>query len=156
MGRMDKIIEIGAVKLINGEIAEKFSSFVACNEKLSAEIVSLTGITDKDLVGAPEVDKVLADFFKFTADAYLVGHNVTFDYRFVQYYGEENGYMFQQKAYDTLALGQELLRGEVNNFKLNTLADYYGFTFNHHRAFDDACVTAKVFIELLKKRKKLP
>ena len=156
MGRMDKIIEIGAVKLQNGEIIEKFSSFIACNERLSAEIVALTGIRDADLVGAPEVDKVLADFFKFTDGAYLVGHNVNFDYRFVQYYGEQSGYMFQQKAYDTMTLAQELLRGEVNNFKLNTIADYYGFTFNHHRAFDDACVTAKVFVELIKKRKQLP
>ena len=156
MGRMDKIIEIGAVKLENGEISEKFSSFIACSEKLSAEIVELTGIHDADLIGAPEVDKVLADFFKFADGAYLVGHNVTFDYRFVQYYGEQNGYMFQQKTYDTMTLSQELLRGEVNNFKLNSIADYYGFTFNHHRAFDDACVTAKVFIELMKKRKQLP
>ena len=156
MGRMDKIIEIGAVKLENGEITEKFSSFIACNEKLSSEIVELTGIHDSDLIGAPEVDKVLADFFKFADGAYLVGHNVTFDYRFVQYYGEQNGYMFQQKTYDTMTLAQELLRGEVNNFKLNSIADRYGFTFNHHRAFDDACVTAKVFIELIKQRKRLP
>ncbi|MBQ2701896.1 MAG: hypothetical protein IJF64_02800, partial [Clostridia bacterium] len=156
MGRMDKIIEIGAVKLENGEITEKFSSFIACNEKLSSEIVELTGIHDSDLVGAPEVEKVLADFFKFADGAYLVGHNVTFDYRFVQYYGEQNGYMFQQRTYDTMTLAQELLRGEVNNFKLNSIADRYGFTFNHHRAFDDACVTAKVFIELIKQRKRLP
>lgn len=156
MGRMDKIIEIGAVKLENGEITQKFSSFVACSEKLSAEIIELTGIHDNDLVGAPEADKVLADFFKFADGAYLVGHNVTFDYRFIQYYGEQSGYMFNQKTYDTMTLAQELLRGEVNNFKLNTIADYYGFTFNHHRAFDDASVTAKVFIELLKLRKKLP
>jgi len=156
MGRMDKIIEIGAVKLINGEIAEKFSSFVACPEKLSPEIVELTGIHDEDLIGAPTVDKVIADFYKFTDGAYLVGHNVTFDYRFVHYYGEQNGYMFDKKTFDTLTLAQEVLRGMLANYKLNTVADHYGFTFNHHRAFDDACVTAKVFIELIKTRKSLP
>lgn len=155
MGRMDKIIEIGAVKLINGEIAEKFSSFVACKERLSQEIVTLTGIHDEDLIGAPTVDKVLADFYRFTDGAYLVGHNVMFDYRFVQYYGEQNGYMFDKKLFDTLALAQELLRGKLNNYKLNTVADYYGFTFNHHRAFDDASVTAKVFMELIKKKGRL-
>ncbi len=150
MGKMDKIIELGAVKIVNGEIVEKFSSFVACHERLSPKIIELTGIHDADLVGAPEVDQVLADFFKFTDGAVLVGHNVTFDYRFVRYYGEQNGYMFDKKQYDTMALAQELLRGKIANYKLNTIADYYGFTFNHHRAFDDACVTAKVFLELVK------
>ncbi len=155
MGRMDRIIELGAVKIVNGEIKEKFSSFVACPEKLSKEIIQLTGIEDSDLVGAPEVEKVLADFFKFTEGAILVGHNVTFDYRFVKYYGEQNGYMFEQKQYDTMTLAQEMLRGQIANYKLNSVADYYGFAFNHHRAFDDACVTAKCFIELVKAKGRL-
>lgn len=156
MGRMDKIIEIGAVKIVDGELKERFSSFVACPERLSGEIVKLTGITDEMLIGAPEIDKVIADFYKFIDGAYLVGHNVTFDYRFVHYYGEQNGYMFDSRQFDTMILAQELLRGLLPNYKLNSLADYYGFTFNHHRAFDDACVTAKIFIELIKKRGKLP
>ena len=154
-GKMDKIIEIGAVKIINGAIAEKFSSFVACNERLKKDIIELTGITDADLVGAPTVDKVLADFFKFTDGAILVGHNVTFDYRFVHYYGEQNGYMFDKKQYDTITLAQDVLRGKLPNYKLNSVADYYGFTFNHHRAFDDACVTAKAFIEMVKTKGRL-
>jgi hypothetical protein len=104
---------------------------------------------------AAVVEKVLADFYKFTDGAILVGHNVTFDYRFVKYYGEQCGYMFDKKQYDTLTLAQEVLRGQLANYKLNTVADYYGFTFNHHRAFDDACVTAKVFIELVKAKGKL-
>lgn len=156
MGKMDRIIEIGAVKLVNGDVAEKFSSFVACPDRLSPEIINLTGIRDEDLVGAPPIDKVLPDFYKFCDGCFLVGHNVQFDYRFVRYYGEENRYMFDQKQYDTLTLAQELLRGELSNYKLNTIADYYGFVFNHHRAFDDALTTAKIFIELIKKRKKLP
>ena len=155
MGKMDKIIELGAVKIVDGEIKEKFSSFVACPERLSKEIIDLTGIHDSDLIGAPEVEKVLADFYKFTDGAILVGHNVTFDYRFVKYYGEQCGYMFDKKQYDTLTLAQDVLRGVLANYKLNTVADYYGFTFNHHRAFDDACVTAKVFMELVKAKGKL-
>ena len=156
MGRMDKIIEIGAVKIVGGEIAEKFSTFVACDERLSREIVELTGITDSMLIGAPTIEQAIADFYKFTDGAYLVGHNVTFDYRFVQYYGEQNGYMFDQRQFDTLTLAQDILRGKISNYKLNTVADYYGFTFNHHRAFDDASVTAKIFIEFIKTKGKLP
>ena len=157
MGKMDKIIEVGAVKISGGEIVEKFSSFVACPDKLPSNIVTLTGICDADLVGAPVVADVMADFFKFCDGCLLVGHNVNFDYDFVSYYAEQEGYYFKQKKYDTCSLAQELLRVEgLANFKLNTVADHYGFTFNHHRAFDDALVTAKVFIELLKKRGKLP
>ena len=157
MGKVDKIIEIGAVKIVDGNIKEKFSSFVACNEKLPPNIVELTGICDADLVGAPDVKDVIADFYKFVDGAFLVGHNVQFDYRFIRYYGEEHGYFFENKEFDTLLLSQELLRGVgLANYKLNTVAGHYGFTFNHHRAFDDALVTAKVFTELIKQRGKLP
>ncbi|MBQ8291649.1 MAG: hypothetical protein IJX88_03965 [Clostridia bacterium] len=156
MGKMDRIIEVGAVKIVGGEMKEKFSSFVACPERLSKEIIDLTGIEDKDLVGAPEIDAVMADFYKFIDGAYLVGHNVNFDYSFVRYYAEQNGYMLDCTLFDTMTLAQELLRGSLANYKLNTIADYYGFTFNHHRAFDDACTTAKIFIEFIKKRGKLP
>ncbi len=153
MGRMDKIIELGAVKIVNGEIAEKFSTFVACDEKLPPNIVDLTGITDADLVGAPAIEQVIADFYKFADGCCLVAHNASFDLGFVRYYGMENGYAFEHKSIDTLTLAQSVLRfGEVPNYKLNTIAGYYGFDFNHHRAFEDAGVTAKIFIELIKKK----
>ncbi|MBQ8884855.1 MAG: hypothetical protein IJY62_00555 [Clostridia bacterium] len=155
MGKMDRIIELGAVKIVNGTVTEKFSSFVACPDRLSPEIVELTGIRDEDLIGAPTVDKVLADFYKFADGAYLVGHNVQFDFRFVKYYGEECRFFFEHTTLDTLNLAQEILRGQLANYKLNTIADHYGFTFNHHRAFDDALTTAKIFIELIKAKGRL-
>lgn len=151
-GKVDRIIEIGAIKLKGGNVVEKFSSFIACPQKLPPNIVELTGITDEDLIGAPETENVLADFFKFTDGCALVGHNVQFDYRFVRYYGEQSRYFFDNKTYDTMLLAQDVLRGEVTNFKLNTIADYYGISFNHHRAFEDALTTAKVFIKLARKR----
>jgi len=119
--------------------------------------VELTGIKDADLVGAPPVGQVMADFFKFCDGCLLVGHNVNFDYDFVSHYAEQEGYYFSQKRYDTVSLAHEVLRtAGLNNFKLNTIADHYGFVFQHHRAFDDALVTAKIFIELLKQRGELP
>ncbi len=153
-GMMDHITEVGAVKIKNGKICEKFSSFVACPVKLSEEIVKLTGITDDMLVGAPDVADVIADFYKFCEGSVLVGHNVQFDYKFIRYYGEQSGYIFHHKQMDTVSIGQEVLR--LSNYKLNTIADYYGFSFNHHRAFDDAFTTAKIFIELVKEKKCLP
>jgi DNA polymerase-3 subunit alpha (Gram-positive type) len=135
-------------------VAEKFSTFVAYDKQVPPEIVKLTGITDEMLVGAPNIKDVIPDFYKFCDGCLLVGHNVTFDYRFVQHYGKKERYSFDQARYDTLTLGQELLH--LSNYKLNTLADHYGVTFNHHRAFDDALATAKIFIQLLKTRKTLP
>lgn len=117
MGKMDRIIEIGAVKLVNGDVAEKFSSFVACPDRLSPEIINLTGIRDEDLVGAPPIDKVLPDFYKFCDGCFLVGHNVQFDYRFVRYYGEENRYMFDQKQYDTLTLAPGAAAGRAEQLQ---------------------------------------
>ena len=157
MGKMDKIIEIGAVKMVNGELVEKFASFVECKERLSPKIIELTGIHDADLVGAPKVDAVLADFFKFVDGAILVGHNVNFDYAFIRYYGNEAGYSFSNPSMDTVTIAQEVLREEsLPNNKLNTIAEFYGYDFNHHRAFEDAAVTAKIFLQMIKRRGKMP
>ena len=153
-GAVDRIIEIGAVKIQNGRIVEKFSSFVACPVRLSMEIINLTGIDDHMLIGAPKTEDVIADFRKFSDGCILVGHNVQFDYKFIRYYGEKDGYNFEQRQLDTLTLAQEQLR--LSNYKLNTVADHFGFTFNHHRAYDDAYVTAKVFIELIRLKGRLP
>lgn len=153
-GNMDRIIEVGAVKIENGKICEKFSTFVACPVRLSQEIIAITGIDDGMLVGAPDVKEVIADFYKFCEGCTLVGHNVQFDIKFVCHYGEREGYLFGHKQLDTLILAQEQLR--LSNYKLNTVADHYGFTFHHHRAFDDAFVTAKIFMELVKERGNLP
>ncbi len=147
-GAMDRIIEVGAVKIEAGRISERFSSFVACPTRLPAEIVKITGITDEMLVGAPDIADVIADFYKFTAGCSLVAHNAQFDSKFIRYYGEKQGYEFNGKLYDTLALSQELLH--LKNYQLNTIADHFGFAFNHHRAFADAFVTAKIFIELVR------
>lgn len=153
-GIMDRIIEVGAVKIRGGKICEKFATFVQCPIRLSNEIIEITGIRDEMLVGAPDIKDVIADLFKFCDGCELVGHNVQFDYKFIRYYGEQEGYLFDQRQYDTIALAQEVLR--LSNYKLNTVADHYGFTFNHHRAYDDAFVTAKIFIQLIKEKKCLP
>ncbi len=154
-GNMDRIIEIGAYKISGGEIKESFSTFVNPGRKLSEEIVKLTGITQEMVESAPGYEKVMPDFFKFCQGAYLVGHNIAgFDYKFVEYYCSILGYNLERKLFDTIPLSQELLF--LSNYKLNTVADHFGITFNHHRAVDDALVTAKIFIELIKIKKSLP
>lgn len=154
-GNMDRIIEIGAYKIIGGAIKESFNTFVNPQRKLSAEIINLTGIDQQTVDSAPVYEKVMPDFFKFCDGAYLVGHNAAnFDFKFIDYYCSKCGYVPERRLLDTLPLSQQLL--QLPNYKLNTVADHFGIVFNHHRAADDALVTAKIFIELLKIKKVLP
>ncbi len=154
-GVMDKIIEVGAVKIENGHITERFSTFVACPVRVPPEIVEITHITDEMLVGAPEIGPVIADFYKFAYGCRLVAHNTQFDCRLIKYYGEAEGYRFDQRQHDTLLIAQNMLK-ELKNHKLDTVAKYFGFDFEHHRAFEDAFVTAKIFIELVRRLGHLP
>lgn len=154
-GAMDHIIEIGAVRIRKGRIEEKFSSFVACPVEVGKEITKITGIDSSMLVGAPEIGDVMADFYKFCDGASLVGHNAAnFDIKFVRHYANVVGYRFDHKLYDTVAFAQRVL--SLSNYKLNTIADYFRFKFNHHRAYDDAYITAKIFIELVRQNRALP
>ena len=153
-GRMDAITEIGAVKIVHGEISEKFTTLVNPERRLEEENIKIRGMTDDMVRDAPKIGEVIPDFFKFCEGCDLVGHNVQFDFKFISYYGAQDDYMFEQKTYDTVTLAQSMLF--LSNYKLNTVADYYGIKFNHHRAFDDALATAKIFIELIKAKKCLP
>lgn len=154
-GNMDRIIEIGAYKIIDGVISESFTTFINPQKKLSEEIINLTGITEEMVAPAPTYEQVMPDFFKFCDGSILVGHNIAgFDFKFVDYYCAKLGFMLERKMIDTIPLSQELLF--LSNYKLNTVADKFGITFNHHRAIDDAYVTAKIFIELIKIKKSLP
>ena len=156
-GEIDGIIEIGAYKVIDGEIKEKFSTFVNPERTaaLDPEITKLTGITEEMVRSAPSYKDVLPDFVKFCDGSVLVGHNaINFDYKFIKFYCAELGFLIDYKVVDTLVLSQKLLR--LANNKLNTVANHFGITFNHHRAEDDALATAKIFIELIKIKKSLP
>ena len=154
-GNMDAIIEIGAYKIIDGVISESFSTFINPRRKLPEQIVSLTGITEEMVSGAPSYEEVMPDFFKFCQGNILVGHNAAnFDFKFIDYYCSRLGYMLDRKIIDTIPLAQELLF--LPNYKLNTIADHFKISFNHHRAVDDAFVTAKIFLELIKIKKSLP
>ncbi len=144
----DKIIEIGAVKIKNGKITERFMCFVNPQKPLSKEIIELTGITDKDLVGAHSIEQVMPDFYKFTRGAVLVGQNVSFDYGFLNHYGKKCGYNFESEMEDTWTLAMQNLKG-LKNYKLKTICAKLGVSLeNAHRAVHDAMATAECFIKL--------
>ena len=117
------ILEIAALRLDHFHEAERFHSYVACPVPLTGEISALTGITDEMLTGAPPVYQVLKEFAVFSDGAILVGHNLPFDCKFLDYYGAKYGVAFSQDRVDMLPLAKRILGKRVENYKLQTIAD---------------------------------
>ncbi|MEM5779577.1 MAG: exonuclease domain-containing protein, partial [Lawsonibacter sp.] len=136
------IIEIGAVVLKDGEITDRFNTFVAPGRILSPEITRLTGITDEMLKGAPSQEKALWAFLAFAGDRTLAAHNAEFDMGFIAAGCQKYAIPFQNPSVDSLILAQNLLP-ELGKHKLDIVAEHLHLpAFNHHRASDDAAVVA--------------
>jgi DNA polymerase-3 subunit alpha (Gram-positive type) len=149
-GKVDHIIEIGAVKIRKGKIIEKFSTFVSCPIPVPKNIVDMAKITDKDLCGAPSIDIALKRLYEFGNGCAFVGHNLSWDFSFLNYYGKDINVSFDGKVYDTLRLANEILQGEIPNYKLFTLTTYFGVKQQGNRALDQAMTNAKLFLALAK------
>ena len=151
----NKIIEIGAVKVRNGEIIDRMDEFVNPEVPIPFDIERLTGINDAMVMGADTVDKVLPRFLEFVGDAALVAHNASFDVSFISHNAGLLGLPFDPTVLDTVTLARVLLPN-LNRFKLDTVAKALGVSLeNHHRAVDDAEATAGIFlkfVEMLKKQ----
>ena len=149
--RTDRIIEIGAVILKNGQEVDRFQTFVDPERPLEKKIVDLTGITDDMLKGAPKIEEVLPKFLDFIGGRVLVAHNSDFDTGFIRAECARLGYEYNYTAADTLILSQNLL-SHLNKFKLNIVANALSLPdFNHHRAADDAMTCGLVMAHLMKK-----
>ncbi|MGY3715019.1 exonuclease domain-containing protein [Sutcliffiella cohnii] len=153
----EKIIQVGAVLIENGEISERFASFVNPGCSISPFIEHLTGISNELVKNAPTFSQIAPMLIDMLEGASLVAHNVPFDLSFLQYELKENGFEpFKGKAIDTVELSRILLPTQ-SSYKLTDLATFYSFVHdNPHRADSDAEVTAFIFLELLKKIEKLP
>lgn len=146
-----EIIELGAVKVRDGEIIDTFQTFVNDGTLVPQNITNLTGITTQMLQGAPATREVLSDFYRFADGCTLVAHNADFDTGFIRYHGSRFGFPFTFQYADTLMLSRYLMHDLVNH-KLDTVCDALGVSLiDHHRAIDDARATAEVFIILLNK-----
>ena len=145
-----KIIEIGAVKIRNREIVDRYSTFIDPGEKLSDEIVDLTNITDDMLEGQRPIETVLPEFLDFVGDDVLVAHNASFDTGFVRIKDEELGIEYRKNTIlDTLELSRTLLK-ELKKHKLDVVAKHLGVSLEgHHRAVNDAEATAEIFLKLV-------
>ena len=149
--RADRIIEIGAVILKNGEEIDRFQTFVDPGRKLDRKIVELTGITDEMLVGAPSIQEVLPKFLEFVGNRVLVAHNSDFDTGFIRAECQRQGLPYGFTAADTLILSQNLLP-HLNKFKLDIVSNALSLPeFNHHRAADDAMTCGLIMHRLMKK-----
>ena len=151
----DRIIEIGAVKVEDGKITDKFSTFVNPKRPIPFRITELTGITDEMVIGSPDIETILPQFIEFIGDAVLVAHNASFDVGFIEQNCKRQKIEADFTYVDTVALARVLLPA-LNRFKLDTVAKALNISLeNHHRAVDDAGCTAEIFVkfvQMLKER----
>ena len=146
----EAITEIGAVVLKNGEITDRFQTFVNPNRRLTPEIIGLTGITDDMLKDAPQLKEALAEFLKFVDGRPLAAHNAEFDIGFIRAGCRKVGLDFQPTYVDSLILAQNLLP-DLGKYKLDIVADRLELpNFNHHRASDDAATVGYMLIPFWK------
>ncbi len=151
----DKITEIGAVRIEDGKIIDKFQTLINPEREISEEITRITGIDDEMVKDAPVFKDVIADFYKYCDGYTFVAHNIEFDYKFIKFLASKENYIFKNPGIDTYALSKSVLPA-LKNHKLNTVCDYYGIEFLHHRALSDAHATAKMLIKLAETQKSLP
>ena len=139
------IIEIGAVKVHDGKIVDRFQTFVNDGAVIPPNISNLTHITNDMIAGAPSSKEVLLSFRDFCEGCYLVAHNAKFDISFIKHHGMKHGIDFTMPVTDTLMLSRYLLH-DLPNHKLDTICGHFGIDLSHHhRASDDAEATSDIF-----------
>ena len=150
----DRIIEIGAVKVVNGKIVDRFSTFVNPQRPIPFEITNLTSITDEMVMESPAIDVILPKFLEFVGDGVLVAHNAGFDVGFIEQNCRNLGLNDHFVYADTVALARVLLP-TLSKYKLNVVAKALNISLeNHHRAVDDAGATAEIFVKFVEMLKK--
>ncbi len=148
----ERIIEIGAVKVENGEILESFDLFVDPEKAITPEITRLTSITNEMVAGAPKETEALEQFFRFCDGCdILVAHNADFDMGFLRAAIRRCGREEDPVQIDTLVMARAMYP-ELKKHKLDTIAERLGVTQkHHHRADDDARVLAEIFLKMVQK-----
>lgn len=147
----DDIVEIAAVRFENFEPVDRWSSLVKPFKKIPKAAIAVHGITDKAVENAPQFHEVKDTFLQFVGDSPIVGHNFTFDHRFLCNKNIDLS-ANNRRVFDTLPLGRKLLRKDfdVENHKLGTLCEYFSIPIvNAHRAEGDCEATGHLFKELI-------
>ena len=145
----NRIIEIGAVKVKEGRILDRFSTFVNPKTPIPYRIRQLTSISDDMVKDAPLIEEVLPKFVEFCHGSVIVAHNAKFDTGFINANLKRCGIDFTYTHVDTMGISR-ILFNDVKNHKLDTLCKKMGVILdNHHRAVDDAEATAQIFIKMM-------
>lgn len=153
----DAITEIGAVRVRGGETLATLHTLVNPGRPVPTRITLITGIHDGMLVRSPRIEEVLGTLVDFIGDAVIVGHNVSFDLSFLAAALARDGrHPLTNLRVDTVALARRLLRDEVPNCRLGTLAERLGLPHRpSHRALDDALATVDLLHALIERSGRL-
>ena len=150
----DSIIEIGAVKLKDGEIIDKFDKLIKPPKPITERITSVTSITNEMVADCPNEEIAVKEFLKWAGDDVMVAHNAKFDTSFIEMcYKKYNLGEYKNTVIDTLALSR-ILDQEASRHGLSAITKRYGVEFDeesHHRGDYDALATALVFHKMMKK-----
>lgn len=143
--KRDKILEIGAARVRNGEIVESFLTFVDNRIRIPVFITELTGITEDMVAGAPEPVAAVASFLDFCGETPILGHNILFDYSFIKKEAVNMGRGYERKGIDTCRIARKFM-AEPKKKSLESLCNYYGIDREHcHRAYDDAVAASRLY-----------
>lgn len=145
--KTDKIIEIGAVKIVNGKEVEKFQTLINPGRVLDDRIIGLTGIEDDDLKSAPYIDDVFDSLLSFLGDYPLLGHSIIFDYSFLKKEAVNRKVTFEKNGIDTLKIARKYL-DSLEHRNLGFLCEYYNIPIKAHRALEDARATYILYEKL--------
>ena len=141
----NEIIEIGALKVREGKVVDRFMEFIHPLSPISSAISELTGITNDMVATARSCEQVLPDFLDFCEDDVLIGHNVMFDYSFTKCSASKCGLPFEKNGLDTLKIARKVHK-DFPSKRLGALCDYYHIeNKSAHRAYHDALATAKLY-----------
>lgn len=148
--KYDKILEIGAIRIEEGEITGTYETFIDYGVEIPERVTELTGITAEMINGSPTAREAVEGFLEFAGENVLLGHNVLFDYSFMKRSVINLGGTFERKGLDTLRISRQCLP-ELPGKSLDRMAAHYGITQKqHHRALDDALTASRVY-ECLRK-----
>lgn len=142
---INRITEIGAAKVINGEIVEVFNELINPEVLIPNNIVRLTGITNTLVRDMPTIADILPEFIEFCEDYPIIGHNILFDFSFIKINAIKSNMKFEKNAIDTLLLSKMFL-SNLRSKSLSSMCNHYSIVReNEHRALDDAIATYKLF-----------
>lgn len=145
----DEIIEVGAIRVRNGNVTDTFNSLIKPEEEIDEFITEITGITNEMVADAPSISKVLPNFLSFVGDDIIVGHNVSFDVNFLyDIYFKLSEKYFSNSYTDTLRLSRRLLP-ELKHHRLKDLIKYFGIDVKkQHRSLNDCQSTLECYNKL--------